>query len=130
MQQGREERSLGELLSELSRDMSRLVREEIALARVEMTQKVTKAGTDIAWIAVAGLIAYGGFLVLLATAVIALAHAMDWWLAALIVGLVVVGTGAAIGWYYWSKLSSINPKPEQTIDTLQEDKEWMKERAR
>jgi xanthine/uracil permease len=130
MQQGREERSLGELIAELSRDMGRLVRDEINLARTEMTQKASKAGMDIAGMAVGALILYGGFLVLLATAVIVLAHAMAWWLAALIVGIVVVAIGGGMAWYYFNKLSSINPAPRQTVETLKEDKEWMKEQAR
>jgi uncharacterized membrane protein YqjE len=130
MQQSRDDRSIGELFADLSRDMSRLVRDEIALARTEMTQKASRAGTDVAGMAAGALILYGGFLVLLATLVIALAHAMSWWLAALIVGVVVVAIGGGLAWYYWNKLSSINPMPRQTVETLKEDKEWIKEQAR
>jgi len=130
MQRSREERSVGELIAELSRDMGRLVRDEINLARTEMTQKASKAGMDVAGIAVGALVLYGGFLVLLAAAVIILAHAMAWWLAALIVGLVVVAIGAGLAWYYFNKLSNINPAPRQTVETLREDKEWMKNQGR
>lgn len=130
MQQSRDDRSIGELFADLSRDMSRLVRDEIVLARTEMTQKASRAGMDVAGMAAGALILYGGFLVLLATAVIALAYAMPWWLAALIVGVVVVAVGGGLAWYYWNRLSSINPTPRQTVETLKEDKEWMKEQAR
>ena len=130
MQRSREERSVGELIAELSRDMGRLVRDEINLARTEMTQKASKAGMDVAGMAVGALVLYGGFLVLLAAAVIILAHAMAWWLAALIVGLVVVAIGAGLAWYYFNKLSNISPAPRQTVETLREDKEWMKNQGR
>ncbi len=131
MQQGRrEERAIGDLFNDLSRDMSRLVRDEVTLAKKELTQKTTKAGIDVAWLVAAGSIIYGGFLVLLATAVIALAIVLDWWLSALIIGAVTIAIGGAIAWYYWTKLSSINPTPQKTVETLQEDKEWMKEQAR
>ncbi len=110
--------------------MSRLFREEFTLAKKETTEKVTKAGVDFAGIAVGATIVYGGFLVLLATAVIALAYVLAWWLAALIVGVVTVAVGGGMAWYYWSKMSSINPTPRQTVESIKEDKEWMKEQAR
>jgi Flp pilus assembly protein TadB len=129
MQQDRQERSLGELFADLSREMSRLIREEVALAKTEMTQKASKAGANLGFIAAAGAIAYGGFLVLLATAVIALALVLSWWLSALIVGAATVTIGGALAWYYWNRLSSIDPVPKQTTQSLKNDKEWMKEQA-
>lgn len=120
-----EERSLGDLFSELSTEISTLFRYELQLARAELTQKVTKAGRNIAFVAMGGAIAYAGVLALVAAIVTVLALFMPVWAAALLTGLVVAGIGYAILQKGMSELRQLNPAPERTIETLKEDKEWL-----
>ncbi len=131
MAQNSADRSLGELFSDLSREIITLVRQEITLARTELGQTASKVGRDISFLAVGGLVIYAGFLALLATVVIILATiGLPWWLSALIVGLVVAGIG-----YYLVKrgldaLKKENFAPQKTIETLKGDVEWAKEQTR
>lgn len=126
MQQSRDDRSLGELFSELSRQTSTLIRQEVALAKAEMTQKGKEAGKDIGMMAAGGALAYAGLLALIATLIIVLANVMPWWLSALIVGIVVVGIGGLLIQRGMSALKQSGLAPEQTIETLKEDTEWAK----
>ncbi len=119
--------TLGELFSQLSQDTSTLVREELALAKAEMTQKASKAGKNVAYVAVGALIGYAGFLVLLGAVTLLLAYVMPLWLAALIVGVIVIAVGAVMAMTSLGKLKEMQPAPKQTIESLKEDKEWLKD---
>jgi uncharacterized membrane protein YqjE len=126
MQQSRDDRSLGELFSELSRQTSTLIRQEVALAKAEMKQKGTEVGKDVGMMAAGGALAYAGLLALIATVIIILAEFIPWWLSALIVSLVVLGVGGLLLQRGMSALKQTSMAPEQTIETLKEDKEWAK----
>lgn len=123
----RTERSLGDLFSELSQDVSNLFQQEVRLAKVEMTEKASEAGKQVGFIAAGGFIAYAGFLALLAALILGLAEFMAGWLAALIVGLIV----AAVGYFLLQKglndLKNLNPAPEKTIKSVKEDGQWLKQ---
>jgi hypothetical protein len=123
-------RSLGELFSELSRETSTLLRQEVQLAKAEISQKVSKIGRDVAFLAVGGLTIYAGFLALLAALIIGLAEFMDGWLAALIVGALVIAVGYFLVQKGINELRRVNPVPERTIETLREDKEWIQDQIR
>ncbi|HEY0601917.1 MAG TPA: phage holin family protein [Herpetosiphonaceae bacterium] len=127
MQRQEDTRSLGELFSELANETTTLVRQEIQLVRTEMTQKATQAGKDVGMIGAGGALAYAGLLALIAALIIGLGELIPLWLSALIVGLVVVGIGYMLIQRGLTALKQIDPKPQQTIQTLQEDKEWVKE---
>jgi uncharacterized membrane protein YqjE len=128
MQERRDERSLGELFSDLARETSTLVRQEVQLAKTEMTQKATAVGKDIGFLAVGGLIAYAGLLALIATIIIILGTAgLPWWLAALIVTVVVLAIGGILVQRGLNALKRQSMAPEQTIQTLKEDRQWAKE---
>ncbi|MBV9791409.1 MAG: phage holin family protein [Chloroflexi bacterium] len=127
MQRQEDTRSLGELFSELANETTMLVRQEIQLARTEMTQKATRAGKDVGMIGAGGALAYAGLLALIAALIIGLGELIPLWLSALIVGLVVVGVGYMLIQRGLTALKQIDPVPQQTIQTLQEDKEWVKE---
>jgi uncharacterized membrane protein YqjE len=120
------EPSLGELFSDLSRESSALIREEIRLAQVEMTEKGKKAGAGVGYLAAGGFIAYAGFIFLLLALVVGLSYFMWDWLAALLVGLIVVAIGGILAYSGYNKIKSINPMPRQTMETLEEDKEWLR----
>lgn len=130
MEQQRDDRSLGELFSGLASDTSNLVRQEINLARAEMTQKATEAGRDAGKIAAGGVLAHTALLVLVAALVAGLGEFMPIWLSALIVGVVLAIAGYVLIRQGLDAIKRIDPKPQQTIDTLKEDKEWIKDQTR
>jgi hypothetical protein len=130
MEQERDERSLGELFQELSRETSTLIRQEMDLAKAEMTQKVQRAGKDAGFIGAGGAIAYAGFIVILGGVAILLGEAMPLWLATLVVGLVVVAVGGGLVLKGKNDLQSLEVAPRHTVETLKEDKEWAKEQTR
>jgi len=128
MQERRDERSLGELFAELAKETGTLVRQEVELARVELGQKASRLGRDIAALAVGGAVAYAGVLALVAAAILALGEAgLPWWLSALIVGIVVAGVGYALVARARTALKAADLAPRQTVETLKEDREWAKE---
>jgi len=126
MQQSKDDRSLGELFSDLSRQTTTLVRQEVQLAKTEMSDKVSKVGKDVASMAVGGAIAYAGFLAIVAALIILLAEILPWWLAAFIVGVAVAATGYLLIQRGREAMKHDNLAPTQTIETLKEDAEWAK----
>lgn len=129
MQQSRErdERSLGELFADLSRQTSQLIRQEVALAKTEMSDTATRVGKNVAFIAAGGVVLYAGILAILAAIIILIAKVIPWWLSALIVGVVVAAIGAVLIDKGIQTLRNSNLAPKQTVETLKEDQEWMKE---
>jgi hypothetical protein len=122
--------STGELVKELSREVSQLVREEIALAKAEMTEKVRHAGTGAGMLsgaAVLGLAAVGGSM---ATLILLLDLVMPAWLAALIVTVVYGAVAAFLALRGKQRVAEATPPaPEQTIESVKEDVQWAKTRA-
>ena len=128
MTQPRDERSLGELFSDLSRETTTLVRQEVQLAKAELTQSATEAARGIGMLVAGGAVAYAGLLFLLLAVVFGLIEAgVDAWLAALIVGLVVVAISAVLVLRARESLKPANLAPRRTVETLKEDQEWAKE---
>jgi hypothetical protein len=130
MQQQRDERSLGELFAELARETSTLVRQEMALAKTEMTEKATQIGRDVGMMGAGGAIAYAGLLAVMAAAILALGAFIALWLSALIIGLVVGGIGYSLILRGRKALKRVDLTPRETIETLKEDAEWAKEQTR
>ena len=131
MAEPRTERSLGELFGSLTSQLGQLVHKEIELARTEMTANVVRTGRNASLIGVGGAVAYGGFLVVLAAAVgVLMMLGLDLWLAALIVGLVVIGIGYALIQRGRSQLEAGSLAPTRTIETLKDDAEWAKDQTR
>ncbi len=118
--------SVGQLLGDLSRDMSTLVRQEIQLARVELSGKAAELGRPIGMIAgavLAGLLTLGA---LTAFLIILFDLGMPTWAAALVVTLIWAIVAAALASTGRARLREFTPTPEQTIDTLKEDVQWAK----
>jgi methyl-accepting chemotaxis protein len=125
-----QDRPTGELVKELSEQLSRLVRDELRLAQLEMTRKGKQAGLGIGLFAGSGGIAVYGLGCLIACAVIAIATVLAAWLAALIVGaalLLVAGMAALAGKGRLSKATP--PVPEETIGSVKADVDEIKERT-
>jgi hypothetical protein len=125
------DRSTAELVKDLSRDTGLLVRQEIALAKAEMAEKGKRAGAGVGMLAgaaVAGLLMLG---VLTAFLVLALDGAMPAWAAALVVTLLWGVVAGALVYFGREALRAIgSPMPEQTMESVREDIEWLKERKR
>lgn len=130
MDRRQDERSIGDLFSELASETSTLVRQEFQLAKTEMTQKATSAGKDVGMLGAGGALAYAGLLAVIAAVIIGLGEFIPMWLSALIVGLVVIGIGYMLVQRGLTALKQIEPAPRQTIETLKEDAEWAKEQTR
>src|SRR4051794_16650596 len=90
-QMAKEDKSLGDLFTELASETGSLVRQEVALAQVEITEKAAKAGKNIGSLAVGGAVAYLAVLSLTAALIIGLSYLIPAWLAAAIIGLVFAG---------------------------------------
>ena len=129
MQARQDDRSLGELFSDLTREMSTLVRQEVALAKTEMTEKASALGKNVAMLAIGGALLYAAFLALVATAIIALAYAMPWWLAALIVTIIVAIVGGVMARMGLENFKKTQLAPTKTVETIKEDATWIKQQA-
>jgi hypothetical protein len=116
------EQSLGELVSHMSEQLSRLMRDELRLAQAEMTAKAKRAGIGAGLFGGAGLLALYALGCFVAAAILGLAGPVPDWLAALIVGvalLVVVGIAALVGKKEVSAASP--PMPKEAIEGVKTD---------
>jgi MFS family permease len=125
------DRPIGELVKQLSEQTSTLVRKELELARSEMTQKGKAAGMGAGMFGGAGLFGLLALGALTACFILALDKAMDGWLAALIVTAVYAAIAGVLALTGKSKIEEATPPvPEQARDSVREDVEWTKERAK
>ena len=126
----KQDRSIGELFSELASETALLIRQEVALAKVELTQKASRAGRNIGYLVLGGAVAYAALLALLATIIILLADVMAWWIAALIVAVLVGIVAAVLISKAWAALKNMDVAPRQTVETLKEDAQWAKQQMK
>ncbi|MGE5927264.1 MAG: phage holin family protein [Gemmatimonadota bacterium] len=124
----REDRSIGELFSQLTHDLGVLVRQEAELAKTEMTAKVSRMGGHAASLATGGIVAFVGAQALVAAVILGLAEiGIAAWLSALIVGALLAVTGFMMVQKGRARLKEVNLKPKRTIETLKDDVQWAKE---
>jgi hypothetical protein len=125
-----DDRPLAELMRDLSQQSTELIRQEIALAKAELRAKGKSAGVGAGMFGAAGLIALFGVGALTACLVLALAMAMDAWLAALIVAVVYLAAAGVAALVGKGKVQEATPPaPEQAIASTKEDVRWTKQRA-
>jgi hypothetical protein len=131
-------RSLPGLVRELRDEAVTLVRQEVALAKTEMSEKAARAARNSAYIGIGAFLAYAGLIILLGAAVVGvylglvaagLAHATAGWLSPLIVGGVVAAIGYAVAQKGLSTLKRESVVPERTVESIKADKEWIEEKA-
>jgi uncharacterized membrane protein YqjE len=123
-----DDRSLGELFGDLGRQVGTLVRQEVDLAKTELSETASRTGRNVATLAVGGAVAYAGLLVLLLAAVYALiAAGLDSWLAALLVGAVVIAIGGFLVWRGLQQFRKTDLTPRRTVETMKENVEMIKE---
>jgi len=132
----KEERSLGDLFSELAAETSTLVRQEVSLAQTELTAKATSVGKNVGFLVAGGAVGYTALLVILAAVVIGLTQLISYlsgwqlitsaWIAAAVVGLIVGIVAYVLVTSALAKLKDMELTPRQTVETLKEDAEWLK----
>ena len=120
------ERSLPELLKQLSQETATLVRQEIELAKAEVSEKGKKAGIGVGMFGAAGVTALLALMAFTAFLILVLAEAMPGWTAALIVTAVYGIVAAVLGLQGKEKVKEATPPAPQTVETVKEDIEWAK----
>jgi lipopolysaccharide export LptBFGC system permease protein LptF len=126
-----EERSLAELMKELSTQASTLAQKEVELAKAEMAVKAKRLGIGAGAFGAAALVGLFALGALTATAILALATALAPWLAALIVTAVYAATAGVLALVGKSRIEAGTPPvPEQAVESVKEDVEWTKTKAK
>ena len=124
-------RPTGDLLKELSNQTSTLVRQEIELAKAELAEKGKKAGVGAGMFGGAGLFGVFAFAALTTCIIAALDSALPLWLAALIVAVVYAAVAGVLALQGRNKVREAGPPmPEQATESMKEDLEWAKTRAK
>jgi hypothetical protein len=118
--------SVGELIGNISDDLSQLFRQEVELAKAEVKQEAAKAGKAAGMLGGAGFAGYLAVVLLSFALVFGLANVMDAGWAALIVAAVWAAVGAVLYTNGRKKLKTVDPVPHRTVDTLKEDAQWLK----
>ena len=126
----KQDRSIGDLFAELADETALLIRQEIALAKVELIQKASRVGLNIGFLVLGGAIAYAALLAFLAALIILLANVVPWWAAALIVAVAVGIVAAVLISKALTTLKKTDIAPRQTVETLKEDAQWAKQQMK
>jgi hypothetical protein len=128
---GPDDRSFGTLFSDLTRESTTLVQQEIALARAEMSEKVSQVGNGLVSLIIGGFVLFAGLLKLLDAAIYGIGELfppdLSPWLAALIVGAIVTIIGIVMFQKGRSNLKSQHLAPQRTVESLRRDTEFAKE---
>ena len=123
--------TVGELARQLPEQITRLVREELRLAQLEMTQKGRRAGIGAGILGGGGVVALYGVAAVVAAAILALATVLPAWASALIVGGALLAVSAALAWLGRKRLQqAMPPVPQQAQASVEADVEEIKERVR
>lgn len=117
------------LLRQLSREVPALFTKELALAKAELQNSLSSLKTGIAAVAGGAIVLLAGFIILLMSAVYGLSTVMAPWLAALIVGVVVVAIGFAMLQSGKKQFDPSHLKPDRTLDALNKDQEAMRRKV-
>lgn len=136
----RDDRGIADLLKDLRDETTTLLRQEVALAKTELTEKGSRVGRNVASLAAGGAVAFAGLIFLLTAAsnglsvVLNRAAGLDpdvtVWLGPLVVGLVVTIIGYVLVQKGVSTLKHESIVPEQTVASIQENTQWVKQRAK
>ena len=129
MQQTRDDRSLGELFGDLTRSLSTLIRQEVELARTEMTARAGRLSRGAGMVGIGGALLYAALLGAMAVFILGLVElGLTPWLAALVVTIVVAVVGGLLVASGQDALKKADLVPRRTIETVRDDAEWTKER--
>jgi hypothetical protein len=125
------DRSIADLLTQLSEQTTTLVRQELDLAKAELSVKGKKAGLGAGMFGSAGVFGLYAVGALTACLILALSEAMDGWLAALIITVIYGAIAGVLALTGKNKVQEgAPPVPEQTVESVKEDVQWTKQRAK
>ena len=125
-QMAKDEKSLGELFTELASETSSLVRQEVSLAQTELVYKATKIGKNLGFLMVGGAVGYAAALSLIAGIIILLSYIIPLWAAALLVGVAIGVAAFLMISSAMAELRKTDPLPRNTVETIKEDAKWLK----
>ena len=125
----KEQASLGDLFSDLAAQTGKLIRQEAALAKSEITDKAAAAGKDVGLVAAGAFVGYAGLLSLTAAIVILLGYVIPIWASALVIGVVMAVAAYLLVMSGLTHLKKANWAPEETIGSIKEDAEWLKKQV-
>jgi len=123
------ERSAGEIMQDVVRDVGEVVRGEVRLAKAEMAETARNAGKAGGFFGGAAVCGVMGLASLVAAGIAALALLMPLWAAALIMGVLLVCIGGVMYAGGRSKLKEVHAVPEKTVETIKDDVQWAKHRT-
>jgi hypothetical protein len=125
----REDRSIGELFGQLSQDMTLLFRQELQLARVEMSEKISQVTSNLVSVVAGGFVVYVGALAMVAALILGLHEVAEVspWVSALIVGAIFAVAGYVMLNRGLKELKRVDLAPRRTVETLKDDVQWAKE---
>lgn len=123
----KDEKSIASLVSDLTREITTLFRQEIDLLKAEMSEKIGQTQSGVVSLIIGGAVAYAGLLVLLIAAVLGLSLFMDGWLAALLVAVVVLIIGFSMIAKARSNLKARNLMPQKTVAQLKRDQDMARQ---
>ena len=122
--QGEDQRSLGEIVGDVTQDLTQLLRQEMELAKTELKQEVAKTGKGVGLVGGAGVAGHLFLLFVSLTAVFALDEALPLWAAALIVSVLWGLAAAALALIGKKAIQEANPQLPKTQRSLKEDAQW------
>src|SRR5690606_14015823 len=118
----------GDLFAELASEIGVLIRQELRQAGTEVGQRASGVGKDVGVLVAGAVVIHAALLAVVAAAIIGLADlGLSWWLAALIVGIVLAGLGYALVQRARSAIQRADILPRHTMENLREDQEWAKD---
>jgi hypothetical protein len=127
----RDDRSLGQLFGDLSRQLGTLVHKEIELAKTEMTVKATSVGRDAALIGAGAAVGYAALLIaMVAISLLLIQIGLTPWIAFLLVAAIAAVVAAVLISKGRAELQKADLAPRATIETLKDDADWAKERVK
>lgn len=130
MTHSRDDRPLGDLFADLVQDTGTLLRQEVQLAKAEVTQSALQVGRAVGFLIAGGLLAYAGLLAVLAAITLAVWHAgLPDWAAALAVGLVVILVAVVLLLRARAMLQAANLAPQRTVESLKADTAMVREQV-
>lgn len=119
--------TIGELFGELTRETGMLIRQQMELARLELSQRVSRLGRGLTRVVIGGALATGGLLAIVAGIVLAVtALGVPAWVSALVVGAVLALIGYVLAQQAIAAMSREELAPQATLETLKENAEWIK----
>lgn len=124
------DRTFSALLTDLAAETTLLIRQEVRLFKAELAEKLGRLGQGAGFLIAGGLLAFSGWLVLLAAAVLGLALVVQPWLAAVIVGVIVLAIGGILLLFGRSRFDSDALVPRRTLNSLREDEAWIREQLK